>query len=193
MPKCYAQLPTFVRTLICGSFFFASPLFAQSDYPFVSDSFEVPSKLETSNFRIRALTLDDVAKDYSAAMSSVDHLLKVWPGSGWPKDLTIEEDLIALGWHQQEFINRTSFAYTVLTLDESRVIGSVYVNPTRKSGHDAEIFLWVTKADFEAGLDLELFSTVTHWIDDDWPFEAPAFPGRKVSWERWNSTPDEKW
>jgi hypothetical protein len=75
----------------------ANPVMGQSSYPFVDEDFVVPDNLETDEFRLRMLTVNDVVKDYDAVMSSVDHLSKVWPGSGWPDDLTLEEDLIDLG------------------------------------------------------------------------------------------------
>ena len=93
-------------------------MMGQSIYPFVDEDFVVPDILETDEFRLRMLTVNDVIKDYDAVMSSVEHLRKVWPDSGWPEGLTLEEDLIDLGWHQREFMNRSSFAYTMVTLDE---------------------------------------------------------------------------
>ena len=58
-------------------------------------------------------------KDYDAVMTSVDHLQSVLQSSWLSKDLTFEQDLIDLGWHQKEFQKRTFFAYTVMNLDES--------------------------------------------------------------------------
>ena len=67
------------------------------------------------------LTVNDVVKDYDAVMTSVDHLRGVFgPHSTWPRpDLTLEQDLIDLGWHQKEFQRRRSFSYTVVAPDES--------------------------------------------------------------------------
>jgi hypothetical protein len=72
----------------------------------VADDFMVPDVLETPEFRLRMLTVNDLIKDYDAVMSSVEHLKSVWPGSGWPEGLTLEEDLVDLGWHQKEFLMR---------------------------------------------------------------------------------------
>lgn len=154
---------------------------------FVADDFDVPEVLETPEFRLRKLTVNDLVKDYDAVMSSVEHLKAVWPDSGWPAGLTLEEDLIDLGWHQKEFQNRASFAYTLVTLDESKVIGCVYIDPTRARGYDAEIYLWVRASELESGLDARLFNTVKSWLADDWPFESPAFPGRDIDWKVWES------
>lgn len=138
------------------------------------------------------LTVNDVVKDYDAVMSSADHLQAIWPGSKWPDGLTLEQNLIDLGWHQKEFQRRSSFAYTVVTLDESRVIGCVYIDPTRKRGYDAEVYLWAREAAIGSAADAELYEAVDEWLDEKWPFENVAFPGRDISWDAWNAVPTEK-
>jgi hypothetical protein len=131
---------------------------AQSTAPFVPGDFQVPATLETREFRLRMLTVNDVVKDFDAVMSSVEHLKTIWPGGGWPIGLTLEQNLIDLGWHQKEFQRRSSFAYTVVTPDESRVIGCVYIKPTRKQGFDAVVFLWARES--ECPMDSRLDSTL---------------------------------
>ena len=126
--------------------------YSASTYPFVPDEFQVPATLETDQFRLRKLTVNDVVKDYEAVMSSVAHL-QAESGSGWPEGLTLEGNLVDLGWHQKEFERRRSFAYTVVQQDESLVLGCVYIYPTRKQGYDAEIYLWVRESEYEKGLD----------------------------------------
>ncbi len=111
---------------------------------FVQKDFDVPDTLENQYFRIRMLSVNDVVKDYDAVMTSLDHLQKMYPLSSWPtKELTFEQDLIDLGWHQKEFQMRRSFAFTVVTLDESEVVGCLYINPTTKKDFDASITMWV--------------------------------------------------
>ena len=103
---------------------------AQSPYPFVDEDFEVPEELVTGDFRLRMLTVNDVVKDCDAVMASRPNLLRLFPGS-WPEGLTLEANLIDLGWHQKEFMRRTSFTYTVVSLDGAKVLGCVYIHPTR--------------------------------------------------------------
>ena len=157
----------------------------RSKFHFVADDFDVPEVLETSEFRLRMLTIHDLVKDYDAVMSSAEHLKAVWPDSGWPEGLTLEDDLIDLGWHQKEFQNRSSFAYTMVTPDESMVMGCVYINPTEVKGYDAEVYLWVRTSELQGGLDARLFASVKRWLADEWPFESPAFPGREIDWREW--------
>lgn len=163
-----------------------------SPYPFVGPSIEIPQSLETEEFRLRMLTVHDVVKDYDAVMSSVDELKKIWPGSDWPEGLTLEEDLIDLGWHQKEFMDRSSFAYTVATLDETRALGCVYVNPTRKQGYDAEAYSWAREAPLGTGVDQRLYDSVKAWLSGAWPFQSVAYPGREIEWRAWEAIADEK-
>lgn len=147
----------------------------------VPDSFQVPEKTETDKFSLRMLTINDVDKDYEAVMSSIDHLQGVFgERSSWPSpDLTKEQDLIDLGWHQKEFQMRSSFAYTVMSLDESQCLGCVYIFPSHKEGTDAVIYMWVRKSEFDKGLDPILFKTVKEWIGKEWPFKKVIYPGRE--------------
>ncbi len=171
---------------------FSSVAGAQSANPFVPKDFEVPALLETKEFRVRMLTVNDVVKDYDAVMTSVEHLKTVWPTSSWPEGLTFEQDLIDLGWHQKEFQRRRSFAYTVVTPSESQVTGCVYINPTPKRGYDAVVFLWARQSELKAGLETRLYAAVREWMAKEWPFKKVAYPGRDIEWEAWNSIPDEK-
>ena len=188
--NCGVRFSCYVSCFLIALFFFISTnLKAQSKIPFIPDDFEVPITLETKEYRLRMLSINDVDMDYEAVMSSANHLSQVWPDSNWPEGLTLEQNLIDLAWHQKEFQRRTSFAYTMVTLDEKKVIGCVYFYPTSKLGYDTEVFMWVRESELTTGLDSRLFETVRIWLKDDWLFENPAFPGRLISWEDWEKVP----
>jgi len=156
----------------------------------VPNDFQIPAMMETAEFRLRMLTIHDVAKDFDAVITSVDHLRTIWPGGNWPQGLTLEQNLIDLGWHQKEFQTRRSFAYTVVSLDEDRVLGCVYIQPARKSGHDAEVYLWARQSELASGLEERLYAAVQAWVTREWPFDRVAFPGRGISWESWSAIPE---
>lgn len=172
---------------------FATPagLFAQSTYPFVEEGFEVPEELVTPGFRLRMLSVNDVVKDFDAVMASKTFLQarSSAPG-GWPEGLTLELNLVDLGWHQKEFAQRRSFAYTVVSLDGSKVLGCVYINPTRKKGYDARISFWARESAKGDPADRALEAAVREWIAADWPFKNPAFAGRDITWEEWARIPE---
>jgi hypothetical protein len=109
---------------------------------FLPADFEPPLLLETERFRMRPLSVDDVVKDYDAVMSSREHLWEMFGEAwGWPKaDLTLEQDRKDLVWHEDEFARRSSFAYEVMSLDETRLLGCVYIDPSKKQSFDAEAF-----------------------------------------------------
>ncbi|WP_205619665.1 GNAT family N-acetyltransferase [Eudoraea adriatica] len=164
---------------------FSTTMFSQNQ-PFVPSDFKIPDTLENQHFRIRMLTVNDVVKDYDAVMTSIENLQKMFPLSSWPsRDLSFEQDLIDLGWHQKEFQIRSSFAYTVVLPDESEVIGCLYINPTTKGDYDAQITMWIRTSMLDKGLDAILFNSVREWIEKDWPFQKVAYPGREISWEDW--------
>jgi len=178
--------PTFILTTII-LFMLPQTNFSQNK-SFVPEDFYVPDTLENEHFRIRMLTVNDVVKDYDAVMSSIEHLQKMFPTSNWPsKDLSFEQDLIDLGWHQKEFQLRSSFAYTVVSLDENEVLGCLYINPTTKGDYDTSITMWVRASEVDNGLDSILFDSVKKWISKDWPFQTVAYPGRDINWEKWET------
>jgi hypothetical protein len=161
--------------------------------PLLPPDFEMPTDLETSRFVLRMLTIHDLVKDYDAVMSSVDHLKSTYSNvnnRNWPDCLTLENNLIDLAWHQREFTIRRSFAYKVVSPDESAYLGCIYINPTLKRDYDAMVMFWVRASELDSGLDDELFNAVKIWIAENWPFKRVAYPGRDISVIDWQSLPE---
>lgn len=152
---------------------------------FVPDDFIVPEKLEAEEFRLRMLTADDVEKDYEAVMSSREHIrslvIQEDNNNTWPEEnMTIEEDLEDLKRHQKEFLQRKAFAYTVMSPDESRCLGCVYIDPSEKPGIDAEVTLWAVSSELENGLETSLLKAVKGWIEEEWSFNKTEYPLNKM-------------
>ena len=148
-----------------------------SEKPFIPTDFVVPPTLETERFRLRMLSVDDVEKDYEAVMETQAHFHAL--GYSWPSiGFTLAENRADLEQHQQEFLNREAFAYTVVSLDESRVLGCVYINPTEDDESGARVSMWVRQSEFDQGLDPILLNEVKQWINSSWPFATVKYPGR---------------
>ena len=160
---------------------------------FLPSDFDVPELLETDRFRIRPLTIHDVVKDYDAVMTSREHLWKQFGQAwGWPsEELTLEQDLIDLAWHQKEAQRRSSFAYVVMRPDERVQLGCVYVVPSEQQGLDAAAAVWVRASEVAGGLDEVLYGTVRRWLADRWPFTRVAWPGRELPWEQYSVPRDQ--
>jgi hypothetical protein len=166
----------------------APPTTAQA---FVETDFAVPTLVQAEGFKLVPLGPDVVKVDFDAYMSSIDHLQQTFTRStSWPHaGITDADAMLDMETEQARFANRESFAYAVLTADGSRERGSVYVKPSSKAGYDAEVQMWVTKAEFDAGFDSDLFTWVTAWIKTEWPFQQVAYPGRAIVWEEWDALP----
>jgi hypothetical protein len=152
--------------------------------PLVPPNFTVPERLTGNGYHLRMLSIDDVDKDFEAVMESADRLKGLLDQqSSWPKGLTKKEDMIDLAWHQREFTIRHSFAYTVMSADESRCLGCVYIFPSKAAAFDAAVFYWARAGNNADAFDAELGSLIRNWLATVWPFKAVAFPGRETPWE----------
>ena len=142
--------------------------------PFLPPEFTVPAVVETERFRMRSITIHDAFSDYDAVMSSREHLWSrfgsIW---GWPADdLSIEQNIIDLAWHQKEFQLRSSFDYAVMSLGEKRLLGCVYVDPLREAGTEADVWFWARQSELGGGLEKHLGRFVASWLAAAWPFKA---------------------
>ena len=134
---------------------------------FVPEDFVVPTEHHNDRLRLRMLSVEDARKDYEAVMETRIRLRAV-SSHGWPREgFTLDENISDLDRHEREFRNREAFAYTVVTLDETRVLGCIYINPC-DGEYDAVVSLWVRDSEQEL-LDF-LMTTVRAWVADVWPF-----------------------
>jgi hypothetical protein len=154
--------------------------------PLVPADFDVPARCDGPGFHLRMLTVRDVVLDYAAVMESEVRLVGFMdPASAWPRGLTIEENLIDLGWHQREFTSRHSFAYTVMNDAEDRCLGCCYVYPSDRAGWDAMAYYWCREREYREGLD-DTLGRVFRGMLATWPLPRIAFPGRDIPWARWD-------
>lgn len=148
----------------------------------IPESFKVPELLETSKFRLRPLTMNDAVKDYDALMTSLDYIAETRgvDYGAFNENMTLEDSLKSCAWHEVEFQNRNSFAYTVVSLDEKITLGCVYIYNADGNEFDAEISLWTRKSEKDSGLRKEVYAVVKEWIKNEWPFENPLFLGEEA-------------
>lgn len=63
-----------MAVIAAGLLFAAGSSRAQSLTPFDAPEFKIPLRLETKEFKLRMLTVNDVVKEYDAVMTSFKHL-----------------------------------------------------------------------------------------------------------------------
>ena len=162
---------------------------ATSAPSFIPADFDPPTLVEAPGFKLVPLGPEVVEQDYEAYMSSIEHLQQTFTRStGWPRaDLTLADSMVDMETEAARFAARESFAYGVLTPDGQHELGSVYVRPSPVPDYDAVVMLWVTKPQYDAGFDAQLYDWVQRWVANEWPFAKVAYPGRAIDWEPWDA------
>ena len=150
---------------------------------FVPADFEVPGGLTAPAFRLVPLGPQHNVADHAAWTTSIEHV-RATPGfqSGrWPplEGMTLEENHGDLERHARDFAARTGFTYSVLEPDGDDVLGCVYIYPARDEEHDAQVRSWVRAS--VAELDVELWTAVSRWLEEAWPFTAVKYADRGAS------------
>lgn len=144
--------------------------------------YKAQNRINTEDFIIRKLEANDVERDYQTFISNID-AIKAQRGGTWPDGTeTVEDDMIDLSWHQREFELGTSFAYQVISPDETEMLGCIYFYPPKhpnngaaqyeSEGIDASVNLWVTQIAFDTGIYEKLYRYTEQWLTE-WPFEKP--------------------
>ena len=145
---------------------------------FVPEDFDVPDSMVGPGFRLEPLGAEHNERDHAAWMSSIDHIRST-PGfdssdSSWPIAMPLERNLQDLIAHARDFEERTGFTYSAL--DSGDVIGCVYIYPSRRPGHDAEVKSWVRAN--RAEMDTVLWESVSDWLKGAWPFTNVYYASR---------------
>lgn len=153
--------------VLCGS------LFGQ----FVAPDFKVPAGATMSTYKLVPLGPDLAKHDYDAYMSSIEHLRATFSSGNWPNDkITMADAMKDVEGEMARFQARKSFTYAVLTLDGKKELGCVYISPSRQPGFDAQVRMWVTKAEFDKGFETKLRADMKNWVATAWPFKNVAWP-----------------
>ena len=154
---------------------------------FIQKNF-TPTNLVKEDYITRKLCARDVYLDYFAVISSIDIIHKTRGGT-WPSpDLTIEEDLIDLSWHQREFESNSSFAFTIMNLDETECLGCIYFYPPRsemsdaksEEGFDVNVSWWITQKFYDLGKYDQVCWDIRKWIESSWSFKRVYFSNIKL-------------
>lgn len=161
--------------------------------PWLQPNFEHPELVPLpTGHHMRPLRESDVSIDYLAVMGSRERLWEIFGAPwGWPPEtMTFEQDQADLARHERENRAHESFAYAMLDAAESRVVGCLYVDPAVRVGADADISWWVIDDEVGGALEAALGDFVPAWISEAWPFTAPRFLGRDLTWTEWLALPE---
>jgi hypothetical protein len=105
--------------------------------------------------------------------------------------MTAEQDRDDLQHHADEIERHESFNYALFDVDETVLLGCVYIDPPEKVGDaDAEVSWWVVDSCVGTEVEAALDALVPQWIAQDWPLEHPRYVGRDLSWDEWVALDD---
>lgn len=159
---------------------------------FIPADFNVPLFFISDLYRLENLSPKFAILDFDAVTTSKKRLRNVFGEcTEWPKDdITLEDNIRDLKRHEQEFISRKAFAYSVLTLKKEYCLGCLYIEPSSSKKYDCEVYMWVRDSEIE--LDEKLYKDLKDWLATAWPFKNFIFPGREITWKEWKYLRPEK-
>jgi RimJ/RimL family protein N-acetyltransferase len=143
----------------------------------------VPEEKRTDRLLLRPLRASDVALDYDAVMSD-PAALRRWSQTSWPADdFTLAENLADLERHEREHREGLAFTFTVLSPDQARCLGCVYMRPPRPevaalvpgTPHTANVEFWVRASEVASDLDRHLLLTLCEWLASEWAFDRVLY------------------
>jgi hypothetical protein len=149
----------------------------------VPAGYPVPSVVRDAGWHLEVMTLRHVLRDFQCFLENREHLevgMKRYETDWewvWPPGLTLEEDVVEMGWCHGSFRRRSAFCYMLLADDGSRSLGCVYLFPTDEP-HDVRLEFWVTEKAFNDGLESDLAEFLRRWLSETWPFERVRWPER---------------
>lgn len=147
---------------------------------FVPGDFDPPTGFDGPGFQLEPLGPQHNERDHEAWMSSIEHIHSTpgfEPPVEWPAPMSLEANLSDLEGHARDFENRDGFTYSIVDRDD--VIGCVYIYPSNDPDHDAFVTSWVRAS--RAQMDSVVYRSLSVWIAEVWPFEAPLYAARPES------------
>ena len=155
--------------------------------PFVPNTFIVPETYNANSFSFVPLSNKVVEQDYEAVMSSVQKLKGIFGKySNWPSDgLTLAKNKQDIKVHEREFRQREAFAYSIFDANKSRCLGTIYIDPSPVADFECMVHFWIRED--SRYLESKLSDKIKHWLENTWPFKSIAYPGRDISWSKWDA------
>ena len=170
------------------------PVTETTETPWLPAGWAHPTRVELSTgHHLRPIHPDDTELDLPAVNGSRERLWSIY-GEAWgwpPATMTAEQDREDLARHEAEQEAHQSFNYALLDDAETELVGCCYIDPPEKVGlSDAEISWWVRDEHVGSELEAALDEFVPRWIASAWPFVAPRYVGRDLTWAEWIALPD---
>ena len=137
------------------------------------DDFSHPTRVDLpTGHHLRPIRADDVDLDYPAVMGSRERLWSIY-GEAWgwpPATMTVEQDRDDLQHHEDEIEAHESFNYALFDMEETELLGCVYIDPPGDGSREAIVSWWVVDPLVGSDVERALDGLVPRWLDESWPF-----------------------
>jgi len=97
---------------------------------------------------------------------------------------SLDHNLEDLENHLFEFEQRIAYTYSILSLDEKKCIGCLYIRPTTAKEFSCRVDFWFR--DDAKEYEDEFYVWLQGWLKSFWKLDDPCFPGRSLSWAQYN-------
>ncbi len=142
-------------------------------------------------FLVRPLVPTDVVLDHEAVMSSREFLYHWEQDPPYPpEDFSVEDNLADLEQMDGEHRSGSRYAYTVMNVEETKVLGCIYLLPnddrmyrtaevtshdgTDLASVDATVAFWIRVSTWKDGFERVLLEAILGWLRDAWSIERPV-------------------
>ena len=177
------MLKTFVAVMTSALLLVVMPVKAGD---FWQQQWTVPGETESNNLTIRPIRESDKARFFHAYMTSQKWLYKKL-GWSWPSEKsTLEQNSTMVNYHLEQAAEKTAFTYVVIDKSDSSIVGAVYMVPVAlerqeqsgisRSAYNAEVSWWLLESAVDNNLHNDLFSLLTRWLGESWPWRQVMFP-----------------
>lgn len=125
-----------------------------------------PTGFEQADIVVEPLSITHAIIDFEAVYVSRQKLHERYKTPNqWPINITLHDNIVDLGWHEKEFRDGTSFAYTVTNQMRSKCYGCIYIIPIEQR---PTLSFWL-RSDGESPLDEASFEVlIRDWLTTAW-------------------------
>jgi hypothetical protein len=156
---------------------------------FYPTDLRVPDTLRAATFLARPLRVTDTARDYAAYMASLA-VIRIHGGGRWATDdFTVAEEGELIARRERDHLARRNFTFTLLTPDQTRCVGCLYVLPLRPflqrvhaggaapatTDATAMLTFWVRQEEQETDLPDQVARAVHAWMRGAWASDDHVF------------------
>lgn len=127
---------------------------------------KIPAGFSNGELVVEPLSITHAIIDLEAVFVSKDRLYEKYKSdSKWPLKITLHDNIVDLGWHEKEFRDGSSFAYTVTNHTRSKCFGCIYIYP--RNG-EATMSFWLREDGVSPMTEDDFGVLLGQWLASEW-------------------------